>query len=96
MEAANGRKMYEATAHSPELARDVHLLYTNDATKGPTVRNAFMNLGGDVNEVGQEGQRFKAAVKGPTERVQMFDWLLDHGHTPEEIIAAAKKTPGAK
>lgn len=90
MEAANGKKMYDATAHDTELARDVHALSTKDATKGPTVQNAFMNAGGDVNTIGQEGQRFKAASK-VNDRTQMFDWMLDQGLTPQKILELAKK-----
>jgi hypothetical protein len=85
MEAANGRKMYEATQSDTGLAKQVHDL------RGPEVRQAFVNLGGDVNKVGLEGQRFKVGSSSTTERNQMFDWMLDQGHSPQEIIAAAKK-----
>lgn len=86
MEAANGRKIYEATKDDPALAKANH-----DLTLGQ-LRQAFMNAGGDVNTVGQEGQRFKVGKSGNTERAQMFDWMLDHGVDAKDIPKLAKQS----
>jgi hypothetical protein len=88
VEATSGTKMYEATKGDTALAKEYHLLRNND------VRQAFLNLGGDVNTVGMEGQRFKVGPSTRNERTQMTDWMLDQGHTPREIIDATK--PGWK
>ena len=51
MEAANGRRMYEATAHDSALAKEVHDLKNTDVT------HAFVNAGGDVNTMTVPGGR---------------------------------------
>jgi hypothetical protein len=87
MEAANGRRMYEATQGDTALAKQVHDL------KNTEVRQAFVNGGGDVNTVGQEGQRFKVGDSSSKERAQQFNWLLDQGFKPRDIIALARRKP---
>lgn len=85
MEAANGRRMYEATKGDTALAKQVHDLRNID------VRQAFINAGGDMNAVGQEGQRYKVGNSSSRERAQMFDWMLDKGFDPHEIVDLARR-----
>jgi hypothetical protein len=85
MEAANGRKMYEATQDDTALAKSVHDM------KNAEVTRAFTNAGGDVNKVGMEGQRHKVGKTTSSERAQQFDWMLDQGFTPREIVKLANQ-----
>lgn len=89
MEAANGRKMYEATQGDTALAKAVHDM------KNAEVTRAFTNGGGDVRTVGMEGQRYKVGNTTSNERGQQFEWLLNQGYTPREIIDLAKQSPGS-
>jgi hypothetical protein len=82
-----GEDFYEAAKNKPEVVKAATKL------SGPDIANAAVNLGEDMSKT-RIGSQKAAWVGGDQTKPQaMLSQLIKKGHTPEEIIVAAKKKP---
>lgn len=84
-------KIFEATRDNPKLRKALGDLKAHDNQGGPDLARAAANLGEDL---GQRRIGNKMLMgEGQIGRGEMFDRLLDKGHTPQQIFDAAHAEP---
>lgn len=82
-----GEDFYEAAKAKPDI------LKAGTKLSGPDVANAAINLGEDLGQTRVGSQKAKYVAEGAQVKPQeLLSRLIKKGYTPEEIIAAAKKT----
>jgi hypothetical protein len=84
-------KMFEATRDNPKLRKALGDLKAHDNQGGPDLARAAANLGEDLGERRIGNKKKEWMGSGQVGRAEMFDKLLDAGHTPQEILDAAEK-----
>ena len=85
--------MFEATRDNPKLRKALGDLPAPDNKGGPDLARAAAILGEDLGErrIGNKKAEWMGA--GQIGRAEMFDRLLDKGHTAQQIFDAAHAEP---